>query len=117
MKAILKKLNYNSYYEHVHYIINKLSNLPPPKITRDMEGIFIKMFNKIENVWQIFKPEKRKNFLSYPYVLYKFCELLELDHLLQCFQLHKDHDKLMEDDEIWQKICEVLNWQFITSFK
>jgi len=117
MKAMLKKLNYNSYYEHVHYIINKLSNLPPPKITRDMERIFIKMFNKIEALWQQFKPPERKNFLSYPYVLYKFCELLELDHLLQCFQLHKAHDKLMENDEIWCRICEVLNWEFISSFK
>jgi len=117
MKQILKKLNYNSYYEHVHYIINKLSNLPPPKITRDMERIFIKMFNKIESIWQIYKPITRKNFLSYPYVLYKFCELLELDHLLHCFQLHKDHDKLMEDDDIWKKICEALNWEFISSFK
>lgn len=117
MKAILKKLNYNSYYEHVHYIINKLSNLPPPKITRDMERIFIKMFNKIEALWQQFKPPERKNFLSYPYVLYKFCELLELDHLLPCFQLHKAHDKLMENDEIWAKICQVLNWEFISSFK
>jgi hypothetical protein len=117
MKEILKKLNYNSYYEHVHYIINKLSNLPPPKITRDMEKIFIKMFNKIESIWQIYKPPTRKNFLSYPYVLYKFSELLELDHLLQCFQLHKDHDKLMEDDEIWKKICEALSWEFISSFK
>ena len=117
MKAMLKKLNYNSYYEHVHYIINKLSNLPPPKITRDMERIFIKMFNKIEALWQQFKPPERKNFLSYPYVLYKFCELLELDHLLPCFQLHKAHDKLMENDEIWQKICNVLKWEFISSFK
>lgn len=117
MKQILKKLGYNSYYEHVHYIINKLSNLPPPKITRDMERIFIKMFNKIESIWQIYKPPTRKNFLSYPYVLYKFCELLELDHLLHCFQLHKDYDKLMEDDEIWKKICDALNWEFISSFK
>ena len=117
MKQILKKLDYNSYYEHVHYIINKLSNLPPPKITRDMERIFIKMFNKIESIWQIYKPPNRKNFLSYPYVLYKFSELLELDHLLPCFQLHKDHDKLMEDDEIWYKICEALSWEFISSFK
>jgi hypothetical protein len=117
MKAILKKLNYNNYYEHVHYIINKLSNLPPPKITRDMERIFIKMFNMIEPLWQIYKPLERKNFLSYPYVLYKFCELLELDHLLPCFQLHKAHDKLMENDEIWRKICKELNWEFISSFK
>jgi hypothetical protein len=115
MRQILKKLNYNCYYEHVHYIINKLTNLPPPKITRDMERIFIKMFNKIESIWQIYKPQNRKNFLSYPYILYKFCELLELDHLLPCFQLHKDDDKLMEDDELWRKMCKHLNWEFISS--
>jgi hypothetical protein len=117
MKLILKKLGYNEYYEHIHYIINKLSNLPPPKITRDMEKIFIKMFTKIESPWEIYKQQGRKNFLSYSYVLYKFCELLELDHLLDCFTLHKDPNKLMENDEIWKKICTYLNWEFISSFK
>ena len=117
MKSILKKLNYNDYYEHIHYIINKLSNLPPPKITRDMEKIFIKMFIKIEEPWEIYKHHDRKTFLSYEYVLYKFCELLELDHLLDCFTLHKDPKKLMENDEIWGKICNHLNWEFISSFK
>jgi hypothetical protein len=117
MKIILKKLQYNSYYEHIHYIINKLSNLPPPKITRDMEKIFIKMFTLIEIPWEIYKPKNRKNFLSYSYVLYKFCELLELDHLLDCFTLHKDPNKLIENDEIWKKICQHLNWEFISSFK
>jgi hypothetical protein len=117
MKLILKKLGYNSYYEHIHYIINKLSNLPPPKITRDMEKIFIKMFTKIETPWELYKQENRKNFLSYSYVLYKFCELLELDHLLDCFTLHKDPNKLMENDDIWKKICNYLNWEFISSFK
>jgi hypothetical protein len=117
MKAILKKLGYNSYYEHAQYIINKLSNLPPPKITRDMEKIFIKMFIKIETPWLKYKQSDRKNFLSYSYVLYKFCELLELDHLLDCFTLHKAPDKLMENDEIWKKICSDLNWEFISSFK
>ena len=49
--------------------------------------------------------------------LHKFCELLELDHLLDCFTLHKDPNKLMENDDIWKKICQYLNWEFISSFK
>jgi hypothetical protein len=117
MKSILKKLGYNIYYEHIHYIINKLSNLPPPKITRDMEKIFIKMFTMIEVPWELYKQKDRKNFLSYSYVLYKFCELLELDHLLDCFTLYKDPNKLMENDDIWKKICIYLKWEFISSFK
>lgn len=117
MKGILKKLDYNIYYEHVHYIINKLNNLPPPKITKDMEKLFITMFTKIQEPWLLYKQEGRKNFLSYSYVLHKFCELLELDHLLECFPLHKYPEKIMENDQIWEKICRYLNWQYISSFK
>ena len=117
MKGILKKLEYNIYYEHVAYIINKLNNLPPPKITRDMEKLFIAMFFKIQDPWEMYKHPDRKNFLSYSYVLHKFCELLELDHLLDCFPLHKDSDKIMENDQLWEKICKHLKWEYISSFK
>jgi predicted RNA-binding Zn-ribbon protein involved in translation (DUF1610 family) len=117
MKPILKKLTYNNYYEHVAYIINKLNNLPPPKITKDMERLFISMFYKIQEPWELYKHVDRKNFLSYSYVLHKFCELLELDHLLECFPLHKDPEKIMENDQIWEKICKHLNWEYISSFK
>jgi hypothetical protein len=117
MRAILKKLGYNKYYEHTHYIINKLSNLPPPKITKDMEKVFIRMFLMIQEPWLKYKPIYRKNFLSYSFVLHKFCELLELDHLLDCFPLHKQLDILMENDTIWKKICGDLSWDFISSIK
>jgi hypothetical protein len=117
MRGILKKLGYNEYYEHIHFIINKLSGLPPPKITRDMEKMFIKMFLMIQEPWLKHKRKDRKNFLSYSYVLHKFCELLELDHLLDCFPLHKQMDILMEDDILWKKICQDLHWDFISSFK
>lgn len=116
-KAILKKLGYNIYYEHVAYIINKLNNLPAPKITRDMEKIFISLFIQIQEPWEMYKQAGRKNFLSYSYVLHKFCEILELDHLIECFPLHKDSDKIMENDQIWEKICKHLKWEFISSFK
>ncbi len=117
MRSILKKLKYNHLYEHTHYIINKLSGLPPPKITRDMEKMFIRMFLLIQDPWIKYKVAERKNFLSYSYVLHKFCELLELDHLIECFPLHKQLDILMDNDNIWKKICNDLNWDFISSIK
>jgi predicted RNA-binding Zn-ribbon protein involved in translation (DUF1610 family) len=115
LKLILKKLGYNIYYEHASFIIHQLNNLPPPKITRDMERIFLSMFLKIQEPWEKYKKPNRKNFLSYSYVLRKFCELLELDHLLEYFQLHKDIDKVLENDILWQKICKELNWEYIST--
>jgi hypothetical protein len=117
IKYYLKKLGYNKYYEHTLYIINKLNNLPPLKITNDMEKIFIKMFQDIQEPWQLYKPQNRINFLSYSYVLHKFCELLNLNHLLEFFPLYKDQNKIRENDQIWKKICNYLDWEFKSSIK
>jgi len=117
MRDILKKLKMHKYYEHTIYIINKLNDVPPPKIERETEKLFKKMFIQIQKPFILYKPERRKNFLSYAYVLYKFCELLELDEFLSFFPLLKSNDKLQEQDEIWEKICDHLNWTFYSSFK
>jgi len=117
MQLMLKKLGYNHLYEHIPYIINKLSNLPPPKISGEIESKFLKMFMQIQEPWEIYKPKGRKNFLSYSYILYKFCELLELDDLLEYFPLLKSPQKLMEQDEVWRKFCKFLKWQFYATFR
>ena len=59
-----------------------------------------------------FCPKKRKNFLSYSYVLHKFVELLDLPHLKPLFPLLKSREKLHQQDQIWQKICERVGWTF-----
>jgi hypothetical protein len=115
MRAILKKLNYNKYYEHVQHIINKVSGKPPPRMTREVEEKFREMFKLCQEPFNIHSPKDRKNFLSYSYTLHKFCELLELYDFLPCFPLLKSTEKLKEQDKIWKKICEYLNWQFIPS--
>tara|TARA_B100001093_G_C26838865_1_gene1019613 strand:- start:1131 stop:2267 length:1137 start_codon:yes stop_codon:yes gene_type:complete len=115
MKQILKKLGYNNLYEHIPYIINKLSGLEPPTINRHIEMKFIDMFTKIQDPWEKFKPTGRKNFLSYSYVLHKFCQLLELDHLLTSFPLLKSIKNLKEQEQVWERICKYLKWEFISS--
>jgi predicted RNA-binding Zn-ribbon protein involved in translation (DUF1610 family) len=117
MQSMLKKLGYNHLYEHIPYIINKLSNLPPPKINGEIENNFLKMFMLIQEPWELYKPKGRKNFLSYSYILYKFCELLELDELLQYFPLLKSPQKLMEQDQVWKKFCKFLKWAFYPTFR
>jgi predicted RNA-binding Zn-ribbon protein involved in translation (DUF1610 family) len=111
MQTILKKLGYNKLYEHNPFIINKITGIAAPKISRNIEEKFITMFLKIQEPWEIYKPKGRKNFLSYPYILYKFSELLELDYLLPYFPLLKP-EKLKEHDVIWEKFCRHLNWEF-----
>jgi hypothetical protein len=115
LREILKKLKKNKYYEHIPHIINKLNGIPPPIMTRNTEEELRRMFKEIQIPFLKHCPHDRKNFLSYSYVLHKFVELLELDEFLACFVLLKSREKLHQQDQIWKKICEELNWQFIQS--
>jgi hypothetical protein len=115
IREILKKLKLNKYYEHVPHIINRLNGQNAPVMSREIEEKLRYMFKEIQPSFQKHCPEGRNNFLSYSYVLYKFCELLELDEYLPCFPLLKNRDKLYVQDKIWQKICEELRWEFIRS--
>ena len=115
MREILKRLKYNKYYEHIPHIINMLNGKKAPILTRQYEEQLRMMFKDIQTPFMQHCPENRKNFLSYSYVLHKFCELLELDHLLIYFPLLKSREKLQQQDKIWQKICKTLLWEYIPS--
>jgi len=115
VKEILKKLKFNKYYEHIPHIINRLNGQTAPVMSREIEEKLRYMFKEIQPSFQAHCPKGRSNFLSYSYVLYKFCELLELDEYLPCFPLLKNRDKLYVQDKIWQKICSDLSWEFIKS--
>ena len=115
MKEILKKLKSNKYYEHIAYIINKINGLPPPHFPPEIEEKLRSMFKEIQGPFLKHCPKHRKNFLSYSYVLFKFCELLELDAFLKHFPLLKSRDKLHQQDLIFKQICADLGWSFIPS--
>lgn len=113
VRGLLKKLDKNKYYEHVPYIATMLSGIQPPTMPQALEDKLRLMFHKIQAPFEKHKPQNRKNFLSYSYVLYKFCELLGEDEYLPCFPLLKSKEKLYIQDVIWKKICDELQWEFI----
>jgi hypothetical protein len=100
---ILKKLNMPKYYEHCSYIANHISGRPPLVIDADTEEKARNMFKEIQGPWMKYCKPGRSNFFSYPYILYKFFQLLEKDNYLPMLRLLKTREKLQEDD-IWKKI-------------
>ena len=113
LKEVIKKLKLNRCYDHVAHILNRLNGISAPVLSREVEEKLRYMFKEIQFSFVKHCPKKRSNFLSYSFVLYKFCELLELDDYLPCFPLLKSREKLYMQDKIWQKICEDMGWQFI----
>ena len=113
VRTLLKKLKLNKYYEHVPYITNIISGVKPPSMPQELEERLRIMFKDIQKPFDDNCPSERKNFLSYSYVLYKFCELLSEDKYLKYFPLLKSKEKLYQQDVIWKKICGVLSWEYI----
>jgi hypothetical protein len=111
-KEVLKKLGYNKYYEHIPFIKDKLG-IKPPIMTPELEETLCNLFMEIQGPYAKFCPDDRVNFLNYYYTVYKLCELLEKSEFLSYFPMLKDKEKRIEQDDIWKKICEELNWVFI----
>ena len=102
--------------DYANIPVTHLQAAPPKEITPEIykfEEKLKKMFDKIQEPFEKHCPKDRINFLSYSYVLHKFFQLLELDDYVRCFPLLKSRTKLRIQDEIWKKICEELDWEFI----
>lgn len=115
IKEILKKLKINKYYEHIPYILNRITGIPNPNLTHELEEKLRNMFKEIQVPFLKHAPLIRKNFLSYSYVIHKFIQILGKTEYLKYFPLLKSREKLHQQEEIWKKICNDLNWEFIRS--
>ena len=113
LREILRKMKASKYYEHIPHIINRLNGQNAPFMSREDEEKLRHMFREIQPSFKKHRPQGRRNFLSYGYILYKFCELLEMDEYLGCFPLLKNRDKLYLQDKTWEKICEDQFWEYI----
>jgi hypothetical protein len=111
-KEILKKLGYNKYYEHIPFIKDKLG-IKPPIMSPELEDTLCNLFIELQSPYSKYCPDDRVNFLNYYYTAYKLCELLGETHYLEHFPMLKDREKRIEQDSIWRKICEELDWEFI----
>ena len=118
VRQVLKELKLRKYYEHSLLIACRLTGKTPPRITPEQEeelrNMFAQMQEPFEQVRDKLFPE-RKNFLSYSYILFKFCEILGLQDFKQNFTLLKGRDKLHKQDQIFRAICQKLNWSFTPS--
>ena len=112
VKEILKKLGYNKYYEHISFIKDKLG-IKPPVMSQELEETLFNLFMELQAPYSKFCPDDRVNFLNYYYTAYKLCELLGETEYLPFFPMLKDREKRMEQDNIWKKICEEFDWEFI----
>lgn len=125
VKLILKKINRSTWYEHASMIMSKITGKPAIKIPIDVQEKMFYMFNIIETYFKKYK--FRPHFFSYPYIIHKLFELLELKEYYDYFPYLRDRNKLYEQDCFWLTVVTDIiadkdlynrfdiNWRFIKS--
>jgi ribosomal protein S27AE len=108
VRRYLKKHDFNEYFDNVINIINRVNGREPFKLSRELDDKLVEMFNQIQAPFEQFKPEGRKNFLSYSYTLHKFFQILGLPEYSQYFPLLKSMDKLRVQDTIFKQIVDYM---------
>ena len=113
VRMALKIMGARSYYDHVMQAWSKITGRVPLRLEPAVEELMHLMFAKIQQPWINHRPDERKNFLSYPYVFYKFCQLLGFEDMLKYFPLLKGKEKLMQQENTFKKICGELGWPWV----
>jgi hypothetical protein len=111
MRDILRKLNYNKYFEHIQYI-NSLFGVKPPIMNEELHETLCVLFIEIQKPWAVHCPPNRTNFFNYTYTLYQLCVLLDQTQYLPYIPMMKDREKQLEQDMIWKKVCGDLDWEY-----
>jgi hypothetical protein len=111
MRDILRKLGLNKYFEHIQYI-NSLFGIKPPVMNEELHETLCVLFIEIQKPWAVHCPPNRTNFFNYTYTLYQLCNLLDQTQYLPYIPMMKDREKQLEQDMIWKKVCQDLDWEY-----
>jgi hypothetical protein len=116
VRTALKALKMRSHYEHVCQICCRITGRAPPRLHGSIEERLRLMFIAAQEPFEIVKG-RRKNFLSYSYTLQQFMRLIGVssrDMGRLAFTLLKGRDKLDRQNQIYEKMCQHLDWEYTT---
>ena len=69
LECILKRKKIMKYKNSIYYVFFKLNNQPFPYITTKEYNLILNVFDVVRTIYDKYKPEGRKSFLNYPFVL------------------------------------------------
>ena len=109
----VRALKIPKYYDHAMQIFCQISGSEPIRLNPQTEERIRLMFMRIQQPFIKHHPPGRKNFLSYPYVVFKMLQLLDSMDVLPYVSLLKGEVVLMQQEDTWKKICNDVGWRFI----
>ena len=110
LECILKRNKMMKYKNRIYFIYFKLSGVPLPYITITEKDMMLNMFNVVSNIYDKYKPNDRKSFLKYSFVLKQILIVLGKNDYAKYIPPLKTHSKRKELERVWELITKDPEW-------
>ena len=110
LECILKRNELSMYKDSIYFIYFKLSGGFFPRITTKEYNTILNAFNVISSIYNKYKPNDRKSFLNYFFVLKKLLIMLGKVEYAKYIPQLKTHSKQKELERVWELITKDPEW-------
>ena len=110
LECALKRNELTMYKGSLHYIYFKLSGKSFPHITTKEYNMILNVFNVVSSIYDKYKPNGRKSFLNYHFVLKKLLIMLGKVEYAKCIAPLKTRSKQKELELVWDLITKDPEW-------
>ena len=107
LECILKRNELSMYKDSIYFIYFKLSGGSFPHITPKKYNTILNVFSSI---YDKYKPNDRKSFLNYSFVLKKLLIMLGKVEYAKYIPQLKTHSKQKELERVWELITKDHEW-------
>ena len=109
LECILKRNELSMYKDSIYFIYFKLSGGSFPRITMKEYNTILNVFNVVSSIYDKYKPNDRKSFLNYSFVLKKLLIMLGKVEYAKYIPQLKTHSKQKELERVWELITRIVN--------
>ena len=110
LECILKRNELTRYKDSIYFIYFKLSGVPFPHINTKEYNMMLKVFDVVSTIYDKYKPNDRKSFLNYSFVLKKLLIVLGKNDYAKYIPQLKTKSKQKELERIWELITKDPEW-------
>ena len=101
LECILKRNELTGYKDSIYFIYFKLSGVPFPHINTKEYNMMLKVFDVVSTIYDKYKPNGRKSFLNYPFVLKQILIMRGMGQYAKYIPKLKTHSKHKELERLW----------------
>ena len=110
LECILKRNELTMYKDSIYFIYFELSGGSFPHITTKEYNTILLMFNVVSSIYDKYKPNHRKSFPNYSFVLKKILIMLGKVEYAKYIPQLKTHSKQNELERVWELITKNHEW-------